>query len=393
MHFLTLLGLASAVWSLKSVKLTKMPLDQATLDSFFSTLSNHRRILEFNRLSGASTVQSTGHAVDLTNFMNAQYYGTISLGVPEQLFTVVFDTGSSNLWVPSTRCHSIACYLHNKYDASKSETYEEDGTAFAIQYGTGSLEGVFSIETLGLAGLEITNQTFGESTVEPGFVFAFARFDGILGLGFDTISAGTVVPPFYNMVSQKLVEEPIFGVWLGDANAQDEGGEIVFGGVDKNHMAGPLHWVPVIRKGYWEVEMQYVTLGNETITTGMSAAIDTGSSLFALPKEEAEAINTLIGAKKGWNGQYTVDCDTLDDLPELSIKMGKSVYTLTGHDYVLLISSGSGKGAKDSCVSGFAGLDFPEGMKPLWIVGDVFLRKFYSVYDLGNARVGFATAV
>jgi len=85
-----------------------------------------------------------GSSLPLTNYMDAQYYGTIEIGTPPQEFTVIFDTGSSNTWVPSKKCHSLACYLHNRYDSSESETHESDTRDFAIRYGSGAVEGFIS---------------------------------------------------------------------------------------------------------------------------------------------------------------------------------------------------------------------------------------------------------
>ncbi|KAI8897579.1 aspartic peptidase domain-containing protein [Globomyces pollinis-pini] len=371
-----------------SIPLTKVPHTTDSLNSLFSHVamqstlnSNYKQFPLAN--SGAE------HNVPLTDFMNAQYFGEIQIGSPPQSFKVVFDTGSSNLWVPSTRCGDIACWLHSRYDASKSSTHVENGTAFAIQYGTGSLEGVISQDTVTVGDLKISNQQFAESTKEPGLTFAMGRFDGILGLGFSTIAVTGAVPPFYSMIDQHLLDEPLLGVYMGDANKGDEGGVITFGAVDHTHYTGAITWAPVIRKAYWEVEMSSVTFGGKKLNIkSQRAAIDTGSSLFALPTAEADAINTAIGATKSWNGQYTVNCKSLSSLPDLGLTFGGKVFTLTAYDYVLQV----GSGADGQCISGFLGLEIPPPMGPLWIVGDVFLRKYYTIYDLGQSRVGFATA-
>eukprot|EP00918_Siedleckia_nematoides_P029008 GHVU01062316.1.p1 GENE.GHVU01062316.1~~GHVU01062316.1.p1 ORF type:complete len:318 (+),score=31.67 GHVU01062316.1:278-1231(+) len=316
--------------------------------------------------------------------MNAQYYAPITLGTPPQEFKVIFDTGFSNLWVPSSKCTSIACFLHAKYEASESSSYKENGTEFSIQYGSGSMEGFVSSETLTIGDISIPNQLFAEATKEPGLAFAFGKFDGILGLAYDTIAVNHIPPPFYSMVDQELVDEPVFSFRLG--SSESDGGEICFGGVDDSAYTGSITYVPLRRKAYWEVELEKITFGDEELELEQTgAAIDTGTSLIALPTDLAEMINNQIGATKSWNGQYTVDCATVPSLPDLTFHFGGKAFPIKGSDYILEVSG--------TCISAFTGLDInmPNG-DSIWIVGDVFLRKYYTVYDLGRDAVGFATA-
>lgn len=325
------------------------------------------------------------HGVPLSNYANAQYYGEIQIGTPPQTFSVVFDTGSSNLWVPSTRCSSIACFLHRRYDSKKSDTYRKNGTEFAIHYGTGSLEGVISNDILQVGGIAIENQDFAESIKEPGFTFALGRFDGIFGLGYDTISVKKVVPPFYHMVNRNLVDEEVFSFSLTFSEGDNEanGGVLVFGGIDDNLFEGDIHYSPITRRGYWEILLENFRFGDDLLDIEpIGAAIDTGSSLFAIPTTFADLLNKELGAKKNYAGQYVLECDTVPNLPPICLVFNGREFCLDSTDYILQV--------QNQCISGFMGLDIPEPAGPLWIVGDVFLRKFYSIYDLGNNRVGFA---
>jgi saccharopepsin len=359
-----------------SVKLSKQPFTKESLDAYFESFEQVQQA----RLLESSAALPT---VKLTNFMNAQYFGEIGLGTPAQKFKVVFDTGSSNLWVPSSKCRAIACLTHAKYNSKRSSTYKANGTEFSIQYGSGSLSGIFSTDTLTLGEFKIPGQSFAEALKEPGIAFVAGRFDGILGLAYSRISVGGAVPPFYNLINQNLITEQVFGVYMGDTS---KGGEITFGGINPSLFTGEIVWAPVIRQGYWEVAMNSAKIGDtklNIVSTG--AAIDTGTSLIAMSKAEATELNNAIGAKPSLNGQSTVDCAVLDTLPILTLEFNGVKYELGGKDYVL---NNSGV-----CISGFVGLDFPAGFKPIWIVGDVFLRKYYTVYDLANHRVGFATSI
>jgi len=249
------------------------------------------------------------HALPVSNFLNAQCmsskrlyhtreytncdidFSEISIGSPPQDFKVVLDTGSSNLWVPSTDCGSIACYLHSKYDHSASSTYKKNGSSFEIRYGSGSLSGYVSQDTVTIGDLKIKDQIFAEATSEPGLAFAFGRFDGILGLGYDTISVNKIVPPFYSLVNQKLIDSPVFAFYLNDQNDSGQESEVVFGGVDASHYTGPLVKLPLRRKAYWEVSLDSITFGDATAEIENTGAIlDTGTSLIALPSTLAELL-------------------------------------------------------------------------------------------------------
>jgi cathepsin D len=333
--------------------------------------------------------------IELNDFDDAQYYGPITIGTPPQDFNVVFDTGSSNLWVPSKTCPltDLACQLHKKYDSSKSSTYVANGTSFSIQYGSGSLTGFLSEDTVNIGGLQVQNQAFAEATAEPGLTFVIAKFDGILGMAYESISVDHVTPVWYNLISQNLVSQPVFTFWLSQNPSSTPGGELTLGSIDSSRFTGALTYAPITSQTYWEFKVDDFTLGSSSLgwcgSAGCKAICDSGTSLIVGPSKEINALNTKLGAiVENGEGIFT-SCDVINKLPDITITINGQAFVLTPQDYVLQVTS---EGVTE-CLSGFAGLDLPANLGPLYILGDVFIATYTAVFDFGNSQVGWAKSV
>jgi cathepsin D len=348
---------------------------------FERTIDNYKNSDEYlmSRFGGG------GASIPLSNQGDLSYQGPIAIGTPPQPFTVLFDTGSSNLWVPSSKCPSSdkPCQNHKKYDSSQSSTYQANGTKFSIQYGSGSLTGFISQDTVNIAGLNVQNQAFAEAMDEPGTAFLNAPFDGILGMAFDSISVDTATPVWYNLMSQGLVSQPLFTFWLNKWQTSQDGGELTLGAIASDRFTGDLQYIPVSHDTYWQFALDDVQLGGQSLgfCSGKCQAIaDTGTSLIVGPTQQINSLNQQLGADQ--NGNFP-SCDVRKKLPNITFVMSGNSFNLNGYDYVL--EMGKGK-----CVSGFQGGDMPS---PQWILGDVFISTWATVFDFGNNQLGFAKAV
>ncbi|EDW87997.2 uncharacterized protein Dyak_GE18490 [Drosophila yakuba] len=327
--------------------------------------------------------QSSQTTQVLTNGFNLEYTIRVCIGTPPQCFNLQFDTGSSDLWVPSVKCPStnVACQEHNKYNSSASSTYVEDGGGFSLEYGTGSLLGFRSRDTVNIDGMVIRNQTFVEAVDEPGSAFVDVIFDGIIGMAFASLSGG-ITTPFDNIIRQGLVQRPVFSVYLRRDGSSQSGGEVIWGGIDRSIYRGCINYVPVSLPAYWQFTVNSVKVRDILLCNGCQAIADTGTSLIVVPLRAYNAINRALNATDNGEGEAFVDCSNLCKLPNFNLNIGGSTYTLTPKDYIYKLQDNN----QTLCLSGFSYL---EG-NLLWILGDIFLGTVYTVFDVGQERIGFA---
>ncbi|KAM9266672.1 pepsin A-like [Cariama cristata] len=321
---------------------------------------------------------TTGSVERLQNYLDDEYFGTIYIGTPGQQFTVLFDTGSSNLWVPSVYCSSPACSNHNRFNPSDSSTFVSTNDSVEITYGTGSMTGILGYDTVSVAGLDVTNQIFGLSETEPGDFFYYTPFDGILGLAFPSISSSGATPVFDNMMSEGLVAKDLFSVYL--SKNEQSGSFVLFGAIDPLYSANGITWIPLSAETYWQITMDSVSVGGQSVAcfSSCQAIVDTGTSLLAVPNS---ALNNILSAL-GANSNGEISCSAASTLPDVVFNINGNAFPVPASAYV--IEDGG------YCTLGFEGMNIPTEAGEIWILGDVFIREYYVIFNRANNMVGLS---
>eukprot|EP00747_Dinoflagellata_sp_TGD_P212426 gnl/TRDRNA2_/TRDRNA2_85514_c0_seq1.p1 gnl/TRDRNA2_/TRDRNA2_85514_c0~~gnl/TRDRNA2_/TRDRNA2_85514_c0_seq1.p1 ORF type:complete len:575 (+),score=58.01 gnl/TRDRNA2_/TRDRNA2_85514_c0_seq1:98-1822(+) len=321
--------------------------------------------------------------VPLHDYGNAQFYGEVTIG--GQTFNVIFDTGSSNLWVPGEEC-LMQCWFKPRFRRLLSKNYQPDPRRFQIMYVSGPVAGWLGRDTVKAGGEEVKQQRFATiDTLNLGpfnLPYALGKFDGILGLAFKSISEFNIPTPFESMMSEGLLDESVFAFHLPNEDGAE--GSLMFGGIDHKNYKGALHYVPLRQETYWLIHVERVNVGSESVgrSKPIAGIVDSGTSLLIGPTDEVKRIAQKLGIEKDSDGEYFVDCEKLHKLPDISFQLGGKIFKLSPEDYTLPMD--------DDCLLAIEGMDFRE---PQWILGDVFMRKYYTVFDYGRKRVGFAESV
>jgi len=352
------------------------------------------------------------------------YFGTVFVGLPNpQPFTVLFDTGSGHVVLPSETCESVACKQHRRYfrglssSAKTTEGRSDDIAANGsrpdrvdLEYGTGKVSGEFLDEVVCFDSepraeesrngcTRLTVVLASSLSTDP---FEHFSFDGVIGLGLESLSLHKDFSFVGRLEKDGDLPEPCFSVFLSKSDDQDRS-EISFGGHKEEHSASDFNWSPVVmpEQGFWQVALKGVRVGDEPLSLcadgGCRAMLDTGTSMLGVPEKALSHLHRTLARL----AEPTDDCRYLPGLP-IIFDFGGFELRLDAQDYSrptpMRVKGKVADTFYSVCRSSLlpvpAHVGNAEGgdKAELFVFGEPFLQKYLTKYDWRQRRVGFALA-
>ncbi|KAF8882702.1 aspartyl protease [Infundibulicybe gibba] len=332
-----------------------------------------------------------------------RYYGAVSIGTPPQMFNVVLDTGSSDLWVVSTTCQACDSTIP-RFNPLSSTTLKMPGTNTTIRYAIGRVTGQIATDTVTMGGYTINSQTFMSVDRVSEDLKLVNPVSGVMGLAFGGSNIIGATPFWQALALGRQLPASEMSFWLtrfiNDPRKTDNpGGAFTLGGTNPNLFQGGIDFVDIPTSSkrpntYWSLNMASVTVqGNPvSISSGKSAlaVIDTGTTLIGGPTKDVSAIwKAVPGSQPVANmpGFWAFPCTTN---VSISLSFGSRLWPINPIDMNLgpLFASpslclGAIFDLKESDTGGSSG-------NPGWVIGDTFLKNVYSVFRMTPPSIGFA---
>jgi hypothetical protein len=356
--------------------------------------------------------QSNGNSGDLSGGGIA-YYTSVKIGTPPQEFALQVDTGSSYTVVVDRNCQSSSSAgtcpsAHPGYDPTASSSSLNVSCADISQCSCESGNCVVDVQYLDNSGAngtlyqdivtvnELTTVSYLGGMYSASEGFNDQNDDGIMGFAYASLSDG--IPTFMDALVQTENISDIFSMCLGIEN-----GVLVLGGVDTTYFTDPIQWTPITKQTYYIVNMPSMTINGMNMDTSNygDVIVDSGSAGMLVPNDlYNQMINAFTSTCSTSNNLFCgnesllnatggsclqLDISQTSNLPTIDFTFqgtDSSTFTVSirAQDY-LIISTANGT----PCASlGIFTTD--SGI----LLGDTFMKAFYTVFDRENSRIGFA---
>ncbi|KAI1136609.1 acid protease [Hypoxylon sp. FL0543] len=356
-----------AINSLATKYGSKVPSRSTHEDPTLASRDNDYNVVSAANPSASNAVGIDQDGTDYSYFLEANF------GSEKKPMYMLVDTGASTTWVMGSGCTSSACSKHNTFGPNDSKTYNDTGDNYSVEYGSGEVSGHVISDSISIGGLEVT-MPFGVANVTSD-QFSQFPFEGILGLSMTPNTWLTYVR------DAKLIQSNVFGVALARNSDGKNDGEIAFGAPNKAKFKGDLSYTTIQSGNSWAIPMDDVLYdGHSAGVKNRLAYIDTGTTFVFGPPEDVAALYKLVPDSKSTdNGQtYTVPCNSN---ASVAFSFSGQTWTASVKDFT------SAPNSDGTCFGNVYGMEFVSGA---WLLGDMFLKNVYSVFDVDQKRIGFA---
>lgn len=324
------------------------------------------------------------------NNMNFEYKGPLYMGTALQPVEVVWDTGSDWLVVgDSTQCD--ICDL-DAYDTSKSSTFEAiPDSDYSLLYGSAYASGYLANDNICTLPNRASCTNMKWFALTSGY--GFEGIDGIVGMstGYGPFTEGPIL--VQELYKDELIENPIFGFYLTGVDGQSylDIGRFQDGAVRNQ---SEMVWLKVVEDDFWWTN--YITgikftkanrgIAYEYRLDSNKAMTDSGTSCVYMPNIIYDAVLNNIremsmnrdNVEISWDGEILIDCKDVSELPIIEILYGGYWMEMLPEDYIVEYEG--------YCFACLGKADYGEE----WILGDAFMRGFYSTHDHKSQKFGFA---
>jgi cathepsin D len=316
--------------------------------------------------------------------------GPVSVGDPAVEFQVNFDTGSSLFFLAGVNCRPRPG--HNRYDTTKSSTAVSLDKGFEIRYRDGSaVFGTLIDDTVTIADLTVTEQTLGSAMQ---WVTRYETpSDGILGMPFQSQNQYNARPLFQTLMNEGQTTSAMFAFKFAD-----EGAELTLGRLSDNLFTGGITYTRVANERLWKIAFNSLNVDGQVVLEETPCIVDSVCSKISIshyltdvflqgtgqivgdPTSVGRFYSHIPGASYSGRGFWTYPCNA--PIPSISFYIAGREFPLTKFN-IARRYSGSNR-----CIGVI--MQAPENI-PHWILGQDFMSGYYTVFDVGNAQVGFAT--
>ncbi|KAG8894451.1 Type I transmembrane sorting receptor, partial [Tulasnella sp. 408] len=266
--------------------------------------------------------QGSSASGPLVNWQDMLYYGDLSVGTPAQVITIDFDTGSSDLIIPSAECTTCVGPFYNP---STSTSFANLTTPFNTSFGDDSTaSGVLATETVSFGSLSVANQVFSVISDLNWTVGSNRPNSGLMGLAFESVAQTKATPWFFNLANQGALASNVFSFYLTHQRA--DGSELCIGCIDSTKYTGQPEYFPLYAangiQAVWDIISDGVTYNNAVVTQPFLAVIDSGTSHILMPPSHAAALYANIpGAQLyGDNGLYAFPCTSVAAIGQVGFR-------------------------------------------------------------------------